>query len=130
MILKNITYKTSDILVPLFKEVIRPILEYANVIWSPHKRKHIDKLEQIQRSFTKCIIGLKDLDYEKRLEKLRLPSLEFRRIRGDLIETYKIIHNLYDPKSLKDLLPLVTTDSITRSNSHKLYKKRVNTNVA
>ena len=94
MILKNITYKTKDILVPLFKAVIRPILEYANVIWSPHKRKHIDKLEQIQRTFTKCIIGLKDLDYEKRLEILRLPSLEFRRIRGDLIETYKITHNL------------------------------------
>ena len=30
----------------------------------------------------------------------------------------------------QDLLPLITKDSITRSNSHKLYKKRVNTNVA
>ena len=82
MILRNITYKTCDILVPLFKAVIRPILEYANVIWSPYKRKDIDKLEQIQRSFTICIIGLKDLEYEQRLKKLKLPSLEYRRIRG------------------------------------------------
>ena len=82
MILKNITFKTSEILVPLFKAVIRPILEYANVVWSPQKRKHIDKLEKIQRNFTKCIIGLKDLEYEQRLTKLRLPSLQFRRVRG------------------------------------------------
>ena len=130
MILKNITFKTSEILIPLFKAVIRPILEYANVVWSPQKRKHIDKLEKIQRNFTKCIIGLKDLDYEQRLTKLKLPSLEFRRVRGDLIETYKLIHQLYDPKSTNDLLSLVPEDSITRTHNHKLYKKRVNTNLA
>ena len=82
MVSRNITFKTSDILIPLFKAVIRPILEYANRIWSPQKKKHIDYFEEIQRSLTKCIIGLKDIDYEHSFIKLRLPSLEFRRVRG------------------------------------------------
>ena len=130
MILRNITYKTSDILVPLFKSVIRPILEYANTVWSPHKRKDIDKLEKIQRSYTKCIVGLKDLNYEQRLKKLKLPSLEFRRVRGDLIETYKIIHKYYDSNTTNELLSLVPASRATRSNDCKLYKKRVNTSLA
>ena len=32
--------------------MIRPELEYAEVIWSPHKKKHVLKLERIQRIAT------------------------------------------------------------------------------
>jgi hypothetical protein len=34
---------------------------------------------------------MKNLNYEERLRKLKLPTLEYRRVRGDMIETYKII---------------------------------------
>ena len=33
-ILKNFTYRESNILVPLFKSLVRPILEYGNTVWS------------------------------------------------------------------------------------------------
>ena len=49
---------------------------------------------------------MKDLDYESRLRALKLPSLEFRRIRGDMIEVYKILHEKYDPLTTHSLFTL------------------------
>ena len=112
-------------MVPLFKSIIRPILEYGNVVWSPILRKHIDLIESIQRHFTKRVVGMKDLNYYERLKTLGLPSLEYRRLRGDLIEVYKITHANYDPVTTCSLLTL-NDDSVTRSNCFKLTKPRVN----
>ena len=79
------------------------------------------------RHFTKKVNGINDLDYPQRLRKLGLPSLEYRRMRGDLIETYKITHNIYDPITTKSLF---TSSNITNTRSHffKLTKRRTNTN--
>ena len=127
MVIREISCKDSTIMVPLFKSIIRPIIEYANVAWCPNKRKHIDRIEKLQRHFTKRISGMRKLSYYERLQKLKLPSLEFRRVRGDLIEVYKMTHNYYDTKSIKSLLTLTSTDSPTRTNGFKLFKPRVNT---
>ena len=45
----------------------------------------------------------KNLSYENRLKMLNLPTLTYRRFRGDMIETYKILNNVYD----KDVVPLL-----------------------
>ena len=126
MIFKSISSRTSDILVPLFIALVRPNLEYANPVWSPFKRKFIDHIEKVQRQFTKKIYGLHKLSYEERLRELDLPSLEFRRIRGDMIETYKILTNIYDPITTKSLLTV--NKASTRSHSLKILKPRFNTN--
>merc|ERR1712035_247280 len=74
--------------------MIRPKLEYAAVVWSPYKKKHIRKLERIQRIATKMVAELKELTYEERLKEMKLPTLEERRERGDLITIYKLMNNL------------------------------------
>ena len=50
-------------MVPLFKSLVRPILEYGNAVWAPYKVKDKNQIESVQRHFTKVIIGMKDLDY-------------------------------------------------------------------
>ena len=127
MILRNISSRTGDILVPLFIALVRPNLEYANPVWSPYKRKFIDLIEKVQRQFTKRISGLNKLSYTQRLKELNLPSLEFRRARGDMIETYKILTNIYDPITTKTLMQ-VDTKTKTRTHTFKLHKDRFNTN--
>ena len=97
MILRSITSRSSDILIPLYKALVRPILEYASVVWCPYLKKDKERIEMVQRHFTKNVEGLNTLSCTERLRKLNLPTLEFRRLRGDLIETYKITHNIYDP---------------------------------
>jgi hypothetical protein len=90
LLVRTIENKSPDIMIPLFKSLVRPILEYGNVAWAPYLRKYIDLLEGVQRRFTKKVIGMSNLEYSDRLEALHLPSLEYRRLRGDLIEVYKM----------------------------------------
>eukprot|EP00116_Pleurobrachia_bachei_P010562 sb/3470824/ len=79
----------------IFKTIIRPHLEYAVQIWNPPAShgnwKLIMELEDVQRSFTRLIDGIGLLTYEERLKELELTTLLERRMRGDLIEAYKII---------------------------------------
>ena len=127
LISRSITYKTKEIMVPLFKSLIRPVLEYANVVWSPSKKQDINALEQVQRRYTKHMIGMSNLTYEDRLRNLNLPSLEYRRFRGDMIETFKITHNFYDQRVTGSLLKFSTNNS-TRTNGYKLEKTSFNGN--
>ena len=66
MIRRNITYKEKSLIVPQYKPIVRPHLEYCIQAWSPYLRKDIDMLEKIQRRATKLIPGLRDLRYEER----------------------------------------------------------------
>ena len=56
---------------------------------------------------------MKHLSYEDRLIKLNLTTLEQRRERGDIIQTYKIMHGLSDV-NINELFTMVEDDSITR----------------
>ena len=58
---------------------------------------------------------------------LKIPSLEYRRIRGDLIETFKITHKFYDSRVTGGLFTLSKNNS-TRSNGYKLEKNSFNSN--
>ena len=91
MIRRNISYKDKSLIVPLYKAIVRPHLEYCIQAWSPYLRKDIDMLEQIQRRATKLIPGLIDLRYEERLKECGLTTLETRRLREDQIEVFMLL---------------------------------------
>jgi len=114
---------TESIFVFLFKSLVRPHLEYANSVWNPFHKKEIDSLENVQRRATKMLPNLKELSYPDRLRKLKLPSLRYRRLRGDMIETFKIVHGYFDPIVAKGLIHL-SDNHITRGNQFKLLKRR------
>ena len=86
---------TMTVFLLLYKSLIRRQLEYAQTVWSPYKKKLIDAIEKVQRRATKVLPGMKNLPYEERLRKLNLPSMVYRRSRGDMIETFKILNGYY-----------------------------------
>ena len=51
-------------------------------------------IERVQRRATKLIEGLRDVCYAERLAQTGLISLEKRRVRGDLIQVFKILNGL------------------------------------
>ena len=109
----------------LFKSLVRPILGYASSAWNPYKTKDIEAIENVQRRATKMLPDMKDLTYEERLRKLKLPSLRYRRLRGDMIETFKIVTEIYDKRVTEDLLPIKkSTFHQTSGHSLKLTKNR------
>ena len=110
----------------LFKGVVRPQLEYANVIWHPIFKRQSIQIEKVQRRATKLLNDIRDNSYADRLKALNLPSLKYRRLRGDLIQTYKIIHNI-DNINVDNFFKFC--DRSTRNNDLKLYKEFAKTNI-
>ena len=75
----------------LYTSMVLPHLEYGNVIWVPHFKEDIKAIERLQKRATKFVPKLKNLPYIDRLLALNLPSLSYRRKRGDMIMYYKIM---------------------------------------
>jgi len=111
--------KSKDTVLPLYKSLVRPHLEYCCQVWSPHLIKDISLIEGVQRMDTK--MNIKHLSYMERLERLGLPSLTTRRVRSDLVQTFKIIKGV--DKVDKGLYFEIDSGG-RRGHSDKLFKKR------
>ena len=106
----------------LYISLVRSHLEYAHSVWNPHTVELIQALERVQKRATKLVNCCKKLSYKDRLRYLQLPTLKYRRLRGDMIEVYKIINGLYDNRVVPSL-PL-NVNSRTRGNTFKLRFER------
>jgi len=61
------------------------------------EKTDVDKLKRVQKRATKLIPELAKKPYDERLRILYLPTLKYRRYRGDMIELFKMIKGIYDP---------------------------------
>ena len=100
---------------------IRPLLKYNTVVWSPHTARDIDAIECVQRRFTKCLRGYNQYTYSERLSRLKLQSLELRRLVTDLLWCYKIVFNVVDISSEEFFCH--NACSYTRGHPFRLFKK-------
>ncbi len=120
---RNFSFKNKDVTLPLYISLVRPHLEYAVQFWAPHHAKDIAKLEAVQRRATKMIPSLRNKSYEERLARLSLFSLEKRRLRGKIIECFKILKIFTNVDASK--LFSISSTSRTRNKGIKLRCKEV-----
>ena len=122
LIFRTFTFMNKEMFLNLYKSIVRPHLEYASTVWSPMFKKDKILIENVQRRATRLVKSIKHLPYEDRLNTLGLPSLENRRERSDMIEVYKILHDI--DRVDKDKFFTLNRLAVTRGHSLKLYKKR------
>ena len=104
----------------LYKSLVRLHIEYGNILWSPFWKSDINLIENVQRRATHFIPEINKLDYQERLDKLDLPTLAYRQFCGSIIETYKILHNLYNTNCTNSCFELKESNT----HGHKFAVKR------
>ena len=116
---KTFSYMDCEMFKCLYPGLVRSHMEYSVQAWSPHYRKDIETLEKVQRGATKLVPDLRGKPYEDRLRILNLTTLEDRRIRGDLIEVFKIMHG-YENLDRNQFFTLSSEVSPHETRGHNL----------
>jgi len=129
---RTVKFRNVDIMVRLYKSLVRPHLEYSTSIWNPYYEKDKVLLEKVQRRFTRLFKDLRSREYDERLKILRLWSLEERRHRSDLLELFEMVRGL-------SAIPLTSFFKLadrsagsvrpTRGHAWKLIKTHSNTDI-
>jgi len=96
IIKRNFIYMDGHTFILLYKFMVRPHVEFENSVWCPYKIGDLKDIEKLQKRDTTLIIKLKNKSYIDRFIYLNLPTLKCRCLRGDMIEVFKITHNIYD----------------------------------
>ena len=93
---RTVGSKNKEIFSMLYKSLVRPILEYACPVWSPHLVKDILAIEKVQRRASRIALGQKprEMPYEERCKLLNWKSLQHRREYLSLVECYKTVFGL------------------------------------
>ena len=127
VLFKGFASRNIQILKQAYTTFIRPILEYASNVWSPHLLKHINAIERVQKHFTKRIKSLAHLTYPERLAALNIEPLELRRLKADLILYYKCFHDMV-ALPFNDYFQVSQHISQTRSGGNRLIVPLCSTN--
>ncbi|EYB86978.1 hypothetical protein Y032_0270g859 [Ancylostoma ceylanicum] len=125
-ILRAFKARNVSTLFGLFATYVRPNLEYCSPLWSPSKQSYVDKLEKVQKSFTKQIFarnGIFQITYAERLAHLNSNTLQLRRVVYDQVFLFKILMDIVDID--KDLLLTVSRlNGRTRGHHLRLVIER------
>ena len=101
LIHRSFQHMDNEMLIHLYKALVRPHVEYASSVWSPFKLRDI-KLIGVQRRATRLSRDLRNEPYNIRLTTLGLPTLQFRRERADMLQVFKILNGYEDIDSSRD----------------------------
>ena len=123
LIRRTFSYLDENLFKKLYTTFVRPHIEYAQSVWSPHLMKHVKQLENVQIRATAQVDGMKNMEYSERLKKLDLPTLVYRRERGDMIEVWKHF-NAYDQATLPPNFKLNARNNRSHPHPHQLTWNR------
>ena len=126
LIRRNFKYMDEKLFIVLYKALVRPLLEYGNVVWKPYFKKDSELLERVQRRATKIVKSVRNESYPVRLKRLNLPSLVYRIKRADMIQLYRIMTGIDNLQSSKFIR---MEKGITRGHIFKAFKPRASSRI-
>ena len=113
-------FRDRHVFVQLYTTYVCQHLEFAGQAWAPWTAADKGVLENVQRRAVRMVSGLRSADYEGRLKKLNMTSLEERRHQADMQYVYKVLTGREDVD--RDQWFTMASESVrtTRVTSHKL----------
>ena len=105
----------------LYLTYVRPVLEFAGPVWCPMLVRDATLLESVQRRATRLPFGIVRPSYEERLAAAGITTFQERRLRGDLIICFRILHSLFSC-DLSAMFQL--NENNLRGHPLKLYKEK------
>ena len=103
---------------------VRPILESNSVIWSPYEIGQIDRIENVQKYFSRRLLG-GNIPYQERLKVLKLEVLEERRLKTDI----RFFRGVFTDNVSLDLGHMFNFRENCRRSNGNLYKPYCRTNI-
>ena len=101
---------------------------YNSPIWSPRYVYLKDKLESVQRRFTKRLKSFGHISYAARLDRLKAETLELRRLKSDLTTMFCVIRGFVDT-DYNCLFRVIDRESVhVCGHNLRLYKEHCNVN--
>ena len=93
-ITRNFHYRDRNVFLRLYKQYVRPHLEFASQAWSPWLSSDINVIEKVQEKALGMVSGLKNKEYSERCREVGLDSLQTRRERHNILQVFKIMHGI------------------------------------
>lgn len=88
---RNFHFRDRHVFLKLYKQYVRPHVEFASPAWAPSLKSDIEVIEKVQMKAVKMVSGLVSNDYGERCAELGLETLEERRVIQDMAQVHKII---------------------------------------
>lgn len=110
----------------LYNALVRSNLEFASVVWNPFYAVQSQRVESIQRAFTKHLAYTSGeisprCPYEQRIQCYKMNSLRDRRLMQDLLFFFKLLNNKLDCMKLVESVGLKVPYNIPRHPITNLY---------
>ena len=121
-------YRDRRVFLNLYKQYVRPHLEFSVTAWAPWTQEDIETLEKVQKRAVKAVTGLKSQTYEERLVELKLPSLRERRREMDMVQTYNLLNsesgkNIFERADIRrEMRATAGTDNLLKKRSFHEFR--------
>ena len=93
-ILRTFNCRSSFFMKFMWKSLVQGHIDYCSQLYFPNQSTQLEKIEDLQKSFTKKIPEVQNLDYWTRLKHLQMLSQQRRAERYKIIYTWKVIEGL------------------------------------
>ena len=121
---RNLAFAPRSTKEVAYKTLVRPKLEYAAPIWSPHLKLQINQIEKVQRTAARwtCRRWRNTSSVGEMLDELDWPSLEARRDQSSLLLFHKIHCGAVSIEKDKYMTPAHSLKT-TRSSHSAQYRR-------